>query len=377
MSRQQDSPISLVAGEALNAFCRVKVSGTTVVYAAAGQAGIGVVQAYTASGALAAIRCHQHGGTVKVRAAGAFSAGATLYGAANGEVDDTVVGSPLYYALEAATAAHDIVEAVVVMVETDSSALEMVGNSLRGRAVTAMPTDAIWKNFNLCGMRANPFTGSLLEEDFTHGETIHATIFKDTSSTIILYPGATGIGEIRLFTTADNEAAEIQFSSCPITTTGGAPWAFEIRIKQSVLTDSKCGWFAGLMVATAFPTGDLIVDAGTLQTEGSIGFQCKEGDGDKIDLVYDTTGQTQNEHDDDYVIQVADTYNTIGMYYNGTTVQGYVDGVLSGTAMTATDIAVADFPAALILVPTIALKAAHADDFTVTVDWIRVAQGTA
>jgi hypothetical protein len=45
--------------------------------------------------------------------------------------------------------------------------------------------------------------------------------------------------------------------------------------------------------------------------------------------------------------------------------------------MTAVDIAIADFPAGLILVPTIALKAGHADDFTVTVDWIRVAQGTA
>jgi hypothetical protein len=376
MSKQCDSPISIVTGEAINAFCRVKISGATVIYADAGAAGIGTVQEYTASGAMACIRLHG-GGTHKVRAAGTFSAGATLYGAADGEVDDTVVGSPLGYALEAATAAHDIIEMVGALNETDSSALEMVGNSARGRAATAMPTEEIWKNFNLCGMRANPFTGSLLETDFSHGEKLVDSIFKDTSSTIIIYPGATGVGEVRLFTTADNEAAEIQFTSCPITVTGGAPWAFEARIKQSVLTDAKCGWFAGLMVGTAFPTGDLIVDAGTLQTEGSLGFQCKEADGDKVDLVYDTTGQTQNEHDDDYVTQVADTYFTVGLYYDGATIQGYLNGVATGTAISAVDIAVADFPAALILVPTIALKAAHADDFTVTVDWIRVAQGTA
>ena len=377
MARQQDSPISMLTGEAIEAFCRVKVSGATVIYADAGQAGIGVVQEYKASGAMACIRMHEHGGTCKVRAAGAFAVGATLYGAADGEVDDTVVGSPLYYALEAATAPHDIVEAAQVKVETDSSALEMVGNSLRGRAVTAMPTDAIWKNFNLCGMRANAFTGSFLDEDFTHGEKLPDSVFRDASSTIIVFPGVAGEGVVKLFTTADNEAAEIQWAGCPITVSGGAPWAFEIRIKQSVITDGKCGWFAGLMLGAAFPTGDLIVDGATLQTEGSIGFQAKEADGDKVDLIYDTTGQAQNEHAADYVTQAADTYFTVGMHYDGTTIQGYLDGVLSGTAMTAVDIAIADFPAGLILVPTITLKAGHADDFTVTVDWIRVAQGTA
>jgi len=252
-----------------------------------------------------------------------------------------------------------------------------VGNSLRGRAVTAMPTDAIWKYFNLCAMRANAFTGSFLETDFTHGEKLPDSVFRDASSTIIVFPGAAGEGVVKLFTTADNEAAEIQWAGCPITVSGGAPWAFEIRIKQSVITDGKCGWFAGLMLGAAFPTGDLIVDGATLQTEGSIGFQAKEADGDKVDLVYDTTGQAQNEHDDDYVTQAADTYFTVGMHYNGTTIQGYLDGVLSGTAMTAVDIAAADFPAGLILVPTITLKAGHADDYTVTGDWIRVAQGTA
>ena len=96
--------------------------------------------------------------------------------------------------------------------------------------------------------------------------------------------------------------------------------------------------------------------------------------GDIIDLVYDKTSQTQNEHDDDYHTLVADTYVTLGLYYNGTTIQGYINGTATGTAISAADIAAADFPAADVLVPTFALKNAAADDVTVTLDWIRVAQ---
>jgi hypothetical protein len=376
MSKQCDSPISIVTGEAINAFCRVKLSGATVIYADAGEAGIGTVQEYTANGAMACIRLHGHGGTHKVRAAGTFSAGATLYGAADGEVDDTVVGSPLGYAFEAATAAHDIIEMVPALNETDSSALEMVGNSARSRATTALPTEEIWANFNLAGMRANPFTGSLLERDWTHGEPEGDQQFADTSSVIRTIPGTAGEGALTLFTTADNEAAEVNFSSCPITTTGGAPWAFEARMKVSVITDAKFNIFVGLMVGDAATAGDQIGDTGTLADLGAIGFQAKEADGDKIDLIY-VAAQTQNEHDDDYVTPVADTYFTVGLYYNGTTIQAYLDGVATGTAISAVDIAVADFPAADVMVPVLAVKAASADDFTLTVDWIRVAQGTA
>ncbi|MEN6336089.1 MAG: hypothetical protein ABFE01_17690 [Phycisphaerales bacterium] len=374
MSKQSDSPITMTTGEAIEAFRRVKISGSTVVYADAGEVGIGVGEAYAASGAALAIRTWCQGGTFKGVAAGAFSAGATIYGAADGKVDDTVVGSPIAYAIEAATADGDVVELVECKGETDSSALANSGVSERSRAATAMPTEAIWSNFNLTGMRSHPFSGSLLDCDFTHGEHPPEARFADTSSVINVLPGTAGEGILTIFATADNEAAEVQWTGCPITVSGGAAWALEARVKASQIANTKGGWFLGLMVAAAAPSGDLIVDAGTLQTEGSIGFQNKEGDGDILDLVYDTTGQAQNEHDDDYVTLVADTYNVLGLYCNGTTIQGYVDGVLTGTAISAADIAAADFPAGLIMVPTFCLKNAAADDVTITLDWIRVAQ---
>ncbi|HOR28493.1 MAG TPA: DUF2190 family protein [Candidatus Sumerlaeota bacterium] len=116
MSQQQGSPASFIAGEALEAYRRVKLdtgSGTNVVYADAGEAAIGVTVEKVASGDPVAVRLNKHGGTHKVTAAGSFAVGATLYGANDGKVDDAASGSAIGTALEAATAAGDIVEAVL------------------------------------------------------------------------------------------------------------------------------------------------------------------------------------------------------------------------------------------------------------------------
>ena len=250
----------------------------------------------------------------------------------------------------------------------------------RSRTAAQLPTLAILKNFNTQKLLRNPMAGSCLFTDFTGGglpdvrfiDATYAASAAGKTPTEHMYLGVTAIGELLCFTTTDNQAVEGQWA-CPIVVSGGNKWAFGVRVKQSVLTDSKCGYFAGLMLGQKL-TGDLIADGGTLQTEGSLGFQVKEGDGDKIDLVYDETGQSQNEHDDDYVTQVADTYNVLELYCNGTTIQGYVDGTATGTAISAVDIAAADFPTGKVFVPTFAMKGAAADDFTVTLDWMYAVQ---
>jgi len=261
-----------------------------------------------------------------------------------------------------------------------------VGNALptqsaRSRAVTALPTAAIWDNFDLDSMRKDPFAGSLLEADFTHANERPDNMFIDATyaasaagktPTELVFGGTEAVGELTLFTTTDNQAAEGQWS-VPITVSGGNKWGFEARIKQSTITDTKINWFCGLMLAYGL-TGDLIADGAALADVGSIGYQMKEGDGNSIDFVYDEDGQAQNEHDTDIYVPAVDTYNTIGMYFNGTTIQMYVDGVASGTAVSAVDIAAVDFPTAAVLVPTIAMKGGHADDGDISLDWIRVAQ---
>jgi hypothetical protein len=270
------------------------------------------------------------------------------------------------------------------LVEFATDAPGVIINSGHSRTALQLPTAAILKNFDLVNLRKNPFAGSLLETDFTHApclpdnrwiDATYAASAGGKTATEHMYLGVNAIGELICFTTTDNQAVEGQWA-CPIKVSGGVPWAFGVRIKQSLLTDAKCGYFVGLMLASKL-TGDLIVDAGTLQTEGSLGFQVKEGDGDKIDFVFDETGQTQNEWSADLVTQVADTYNLLEMYYNGTIITLYVDGVAAGTAVSAAAIAGADFPAGKIFVPTLALKAAHADDFSVTVDLMYAMQSAA
>jgi len=250
----------------------------------------------------------------------------------------------------------------------------------RSRTAVQLPSLAILKNFNIQKLLANPMAGSCLWTDFTNGglpdvrfiDATYAASAAGKTPTEHMSLGATAIGEMLLFTTTEHQKVEGQWA-CPIVVSGGNPWAFGIRVKQSVLTDSRANYFAGLMLGQQL-TGELIVDAGTLQTEGSIGFQLKEGDGNAIDLVYDETGQSQNEHDDDYVVPVADTYDVLELYCDGTTIQGYANGVVTGTAISASDIAAADFPTAKTLVPSICLSAAHADDFTMTADWMYAVQ---
>lgn len=114
MSQQNDGPVKgFTATSAVTRFRRVKLttsSGTAVEHAGAGEAYIGVSQDDVAIGLQVPVRLTGRGKTTKVTAAGAFSAGATLYGAAAGKVDDTVSGSAIGTALEAATADGDVVE---------------------------------------------------------------------------------------------------------------------------------------------------------------------------------------------------------------------------------------------------------------------------
>lgn len=104
---------AFTAGEDLAAFRRVKFSAGTVIYADAGEVSIGTTELKKDSGEQVSIRLNTASGTRKVTAAGTFSIGAELYGAADGKVDDTVIGQIYGTALEAAaTGDGDIIEVI-------------------------------------------------------------------------------------------------------------------------------------------------------------------------------------------------------------------------------------------------------------------------
>jgi len=115
MARQIEGPVLTgTAAGAIGIHLRVKTIGALVV------AGVGATdepvelgtleKASFAANDVVPIRSRNAPGTVKMVAAGAHSAGATIYGAASGKISTTVSGSPLGIQLEASTADGDIVE---------------------------------------------------------------------------------------------------------------------------------------------------------------------------------------------------------------------------------------------------------------------------
>lgn len=255
----------------------------------------------------------------------------------------------------------------------------------RGRTAVQLPTASIISNFDIGLLLQHPTAGSLVWTDFTAPGGMPTTTFKDAvaltgnAQTFAwdgqIYLGTTAIGELVFSHTGaeGNLAAEAQWA-CPIVVSGGNKWAFGCRIKHLNITDGAGGAFAGLMLGQAL-AGDLIVDDGaSFQTEGSLGFWKIEADGDKYDVYYDETGQSANAHAADWGTIVADTYNTLELYYDGTTIAMYLDGVKTGTSIVATDIAAADFPPAKIFVPTVATKVGTTAAITTTLDWLYAVQ---
>ncbi len=103
---------TFVAGEALAAFRRVKLSAGTVVYAdqADSDGFIGWTYEATASGGHAGVILKTRGRTIKAVASEALAAGATCYAAADGKVADTESGNAVCVALDAATADGSVIE---------------------------------------------------------------------------------------------------------------------------------------------------------------------------------------------------------------------------------------------------------------------------
>lgn len=102
---------AFVATEAITRYMAVKLAtGTTVSICGSNEANIGFADETVASGETLTVKLKNAGGTFKAIANGTFSAAATLYNMADGEVDDIAGGTARYVALEAATAAGDIVE---------------------------------------------------------------------------------------------------------------------------------------------------------------------------------------------------------------------------------------------------------------------------
>lgn len=141
MSQQtENANKTFTAGEALEAYRRVKLSdGTTVVYAGADEPAIGITQKAAASGATVTVRLLNAPGTFKMTAGAAIAANKVVYGLASGKIDDLATGVPgvaIGVALEAATADGDIIEVLCIPA---ASGLRMVA----GKHTTVAASDTV------------------------------------------------------------------------------------------------------------------------------------------------------------------------------------------------------------------------------------------
>jgi hypothetical protein len=106
MSMQQESStITLIAGEALEIYRRIRINSSgQAVYAAAGEVAEGVTQSAAASAGTVLVKLINGTGTFRVTASAAITVGTLLYGTAAGKVDDAGLGVAQFRALEASTA---------------------------------------------------------------------------------------------------------------------------------------------------------------------------------------------------------------------------------------------------------------------------------
>jgi len=117
---QQVSPFRIEIGDQVYLYRLVKASAATIVHntATATDVPLGTVAGMDntgASGETGSVRCIKQGGTHKVVAAGAITAGADIYAADDGKVQALPATSGTYrrlgFALQAASADGSIIEA--------------------------------------------------------------------------------------------------------------------------------------------------------------------------------------------------------------------------------------------------------------------------
>jgi len=141
--------LSLACTQALEPYRRVKCDATYGLgYAGATDKELGTLQrrhivSGLGSDEVAAVVARNVKGSVLMVAAGAFDAFATVYGAADGKVDDTPNGNPIGVALEAATANNDQVE---VMRFEAAGATDIVEAHTAGDTLTAAESGSVHTN---------------------------------------------------------------------------------------------------------------------------------------------------------------------------------------------------------------------------------------
>ncbi len=124
----------------------------------------------------------------------------------------------------------------------------------------------------------------------------------------------------------------------------GKPFIFEARVKTDTIANSKHNIFVGLLESVVPTVSIPIADNSALADQNLVGFHRLGSDGDYFDTVYTANGVTAVSVQADAAVIVADTWVKLGMYFDGTTLYFYKDGVVLSTSKTIPSGAGTDFP---------------------------------
>jgi hypothetical protein len=262
------------------------------------------------------------------------------------------------------------------------------------------PSPAIWARMPVASVRAGAVSGVFLRDDFgsfnktaattegNWGAELNYAQFGSATGTIT---AGTGTGGEAIFgATADNEGISIRTLSTPFKISRtNLRFAFECRIKTSLITDTKHDIFVGLLQDVALTATVPITAAGAIADTNLVGFFRPEtarsvaGTGGAImNTVYKADGVTAVNVQTDAVTLVADTYQKLGMLYEpsgdaaGTfTLAFYANGVRLSTIKQIPSAAGTDFPNDLGLGLCFAvLDATGSTPGTSTIDWWQACQ---
>ena len=344
-------PLTGTAGEDLAIFRRVKLSAGTLVYADAGEAHIGVTIDAVDSGAPVAYLPVNWPGVIQMTAAGAITAYADIYGAADGKIDDAAVGTKIGVAMQAATADGDMIPAM--------AAGTMAASDLQ----SAIATKVHWA------------------EDFFTGSTEDGHKFSETADKadwlLTVIDGGSDEGEVcnvaddahgGILTITTNDAAvdscELQLNGEPFALVVGKPlrWGIKLAINDV----DKADWFVGLAIT------DTAILAGGVTDR--VGFECLH-DGN-IDALVEQDG---TENIADTGVNIADgslaTFDAkahvLEFVWDGVdTITFIVDGVVTNTMTdNGTTIVIPDDEA---MTPSICLETSATQVVTAWVDFNEV-----
>jgi hypothetical protein len=163
---------TFVAGEALEPYRRVKLTGAQIVsYADVGEDAIGATVDRVASGDLVAIRLFRGStGTFELESAGAVTQNADVYGAADGKIDDIPAGARLGQAIISSAGAAEVIE--VVLCQSDFTATNptaIYGDVVSGGVAQALHELSATANYPL-GTKAVDAFGEVYRYAYMSGQ---------------------------------------------------------------------------------------------------------------------------------------------------------------------------------------------------------------